>query len=270
MARVVAGIGTPGARSAVTADPPSGPRHPAAQLAFYALRRAVYHANVALVSADLVWLTFGNASAVDREAGVMAIKSSGADYEALRPDDITVVSLDTGKVVAGARRPSSDTRTHLVLYRAFPAIGSIVHTHSRHATVWAQAEREIPCLGTTHADHFGGAVPVTRRLREDEIAADYEANSGQVIVERYVTTGLDPMRLPAILLARHGPFVWGESTEAALENAIALEEVAGMALQTERLRPGVAPIDEPLLERHFGRKHGPAAYYGQRPVPGDK
>jgi L-ribulose-5-phosphate 4-epimerase len=228
------------------------------------LRLDVLRANQALASAGLVQLAFGNVSAVDRDAGVVAIKPSGAEYASLQAEDIPVVALGTGEVVAGSHQPSSDTPTHLALYRAFPAIAAIVHTHSRYATAWAQAEREVPCLGTTHADHFDGPVPVTRRLRDDEIEADYEANTGRVIVERFATASLDPLRLPGVLVARHGPFAWGESTRAALDNAIALEEVASVALHTERLRPGVGPIDEVLLRRHFERKHGPAAYYGQR------
>jgi L-ribulose-5-phosphate 4-epimerase len=235
--------------------------------AFDRLRRAVQRVNRDLGASDLVLLAFGNASAVDRAAGVMAIKPSGADYASLTPDDITVVELATGEVVAGTRRPSSDTPTHLALYRAFPAIAAIVHTHSPCATAWAQAEREIPCLGTTHADHFRGSVPVTRHLRDEEIAADYEAHTGAVIVERFGAGDLDPLRTPAALVARHGPFAWGESVDAAFENALALEAVARMALDTEWLRPTVAPLDEPLLKRHFERKHGPAAYYGQPPVP---
>jgi len=243
---------------------------PATVVDFDELRRQVQRVNAALGASDLVLLAFGNASAVDREAGVMAIKPSGADYATLRPDDITVVELASGDVVAGSRRPSSDTPTHLALYRAFPAIAAIVHTHSSYATSWAQAEREIPCLGTTHADHFGGSVPVTRRLREEEIATDYEAHTGDVIVERYRVGGLDPMLLPAVLVARHGPFVWGESLQAAFANALALEEVARMALHTEWLRPTPDPIDTRLLRRHFERKHGPAAYYGQMPVPRER
>jgi len=269
MGRGRAGFGTADAPRAAERDEPIAPPDPVDPIPHRALREAVRAANIELGASGLVRLAFGNASAVDRAAGVMAIKPSGADYATLGPEDITVVALTTGRVVAGMRRPSSDTPTHLALYRAFAAIGAVVHTHSRAATAWAQAERELPCLGTTHADHFGGAVPVTRRLRPEEIAADYEANTGRVIVERYVEGDLDPERLPAVLVARHGPFVWGDSLRAALDNAIALEEVALIALHTEVLRPAVSPLDERLLRRHFERKHGPTAYYGQRPVKGD-
>ena len=244
--------------------------HPREGSPYERLRRSVQRVNIALGATDLVLLAFGNASAVDRVAGVMAIKPSGADYATLEPDDIVVVALATGEVVSGSRRPSSDTPTHLALYRAFPAIAAVVHTHSACATAWAQAEREIPCLGTTHADHFRGPVPVTRRLSEAEVATDYEAHTGAVIVERYRKGGLDPADLPAVLVARHGPFTWGDSVQAALDNALALEAVARMALDTERLRPAGEPIDEGLLKRHFERKHGPAAYYGQPPVPRER
>lgn len=216
-------------------------------------------------------LAFGNASAVDREAGVMAIKPSGADYEALRPEDIVVIRLDDGQIVAGDRRPSSDTPTHLALYRAFASVGAVIHTHSRFASAWAQARREIPCLGTTHADHFDGPVPVTRPMTAKEIAGAYEANTGAVIVERFAEGGLDPARVPAALVAHHGPFVWSGSIGGALEVALAVEEVAAMAFHTALLEPAIGPIAQSLLGRHFDRKHGPAAYYGQpSPVAGDR
>jgi L-ribulose-5-phosphate 4-epimerase len=235
-----------------------------------ALRQRVCEVNRGLVRAGLVVLAFGNASAVDRDAGVVAIKPSGVDYASLEPEDIVIVSLEGGQVVDGDARPSSDTPTHLVLYRSFPTVGGIIHTHSPQATSWAQARRELPCLGTTHADHFHGPVPVTRAMTDEEIAVDYELNTGRVIVERFNSTGLDPDRVPACLDASHGPFVWGPTPEAALDNAIALEQVAVMAIATVALAGEVEPIGPRLLDKHFLRKHGPAAYYGQaapRPTP---
>jgi L-ribulose-5-phosphate 4-epimerase len=231
--------------------------------AYASLREQVLEANLEIVRAGLVILTFGNVSGADRDAGVMAIKPSGVPYERLSADAIVVLDLETGAVVAGETRPSSDTSTHLVLYRAFPGIGGIVHTHSPYATAWAQAGRELPCLGTTHADHFNGSVPVTRSLRRDEIEGDYERLTGEVIVEEVTRIDLDPLTCPAVLVASHGPFAWGADVAAAVENAVALEAVAASALRTELLRPDVETIGDDLRERHFGRKHGPAAYYGQ-------
>ena len=227
------------------------------------LRERVCEANHALVRAGLVVLTFGNVSGVDREAGVLAIKPSGVAYDELGPDAIVVVDLETGEPVEGEHRPSSDTPTHLVLYRRFGEVGGIVHTHSPAATAWAQACREIPCLGTTHADHFRGTVPVTRALTADEIYGDYEERTGEAIVETFEQRRLDPLETPAALVASHGPFAWGAGTGDALENAIALETVAAIALDTLTLRPDVEPIDAVLHQRHFWRKHGPDAYYGQ-------
>ena len=231
------------------------------------LREAVVEANLEIVRAGLVVLTFGNASAVDRDASLMAIKPSGVAYQELTPESIVVVDLQTGESVESAHRPSSDTPTHLALYRAFPEVGGIVHTHSAFATAWAQARREIPCLGTTHADHFRGPVPVTRPLTDEEIADQYEARTGDVIVETFTDRGLDPLDVPGVLVASHGPFTWGATAGHAVENAVALEAIAAGALRTELLRPDVAPIAEALLGCHFLRKHGPAAYYGQRPDP---
>ena len=227
------------------------------------LRETVWRANLALVQAGLVTLSFGNASGVDREAGVIVIKPSGVAYDALRPEQLVVVSLDSGEVVEGDMRPSSDTPTHLRLYRAFPEIGGVVHTHSSSATAWAQAGRSIPALGTTHADHFHGAVPVTRQLTESEVAGEYEAETGAVIVETLERLGLSAREMPAALVASHGPFTWGRDAQEAADNATALEAVATMAIQTFAIDPQVKPMPQYLLERHFRRKHGPNAYYGQ-------
>lgn len=227
------------------------------------LRETVWRANLALVQAGLVTLSFGNASGVDREAGVIVIKPSGVAYDALRPEQLVVVSLDSGEVVEGDMRPSSDTPTHLRLYRAFPEIGGVVHTHSSSATAWAQAGRSIPALGTTHADHFHGAVPVTRQLTESEVAGEYEAETGAVIVETLERLGLSAREMPAALVASHGPFTWGRDAQEAADNATALEAVATMAIRTFAIDPQVKPMPQYLLERHFRRKHGPNAYYGQ-------
>lgn len=227
------------------------------------LRERVLEANRAIVRAGLVVLTFGNASGIDRSAGVMAIKPSGVPYDELSPGSIVVVDLESGAVVDGRQRPSSDTPTHLVLYRRFDAIGGVVHTHSPSATAWAQARRELPCLGTTHADHFRGPVPVTRPLTLEEIGGAYEERTGDVIAETIEGLHLDPLEMPAVLVDSHGPFVWGEDVARAVENAVALETVAGTALHTLLLAPGSEPVAEELLLRHFLRKHGAAAYYGQ-------
>jgi L-ribulose-5-phosphate 4-epimerase len=236
---------------------------------YAALRERVCDANRGLVEAGLVVLSFGNASGIDRADGIVAIKPSGVDYATLRPEDIVVVALEDGRLVDGSGRPSSDTPTHLFLYRNFAETGGIVHTHSAHAAAWAQARREIPCLGTTHADHFHGPVPVTRALTGDEIATDYELNTGRVIVERFAAGSIDPAEVPACLDASHGPFTWGATPEEALVNAVALEQVARIAIHTLALRPDAQPIPQALLDRHFRRKHGPGAYYGQSRVARD-
>lgn len=230
---------------------------------FAELRESVWKANMGLVDAGLVVLTWGNASGIDRAAGVMAIKPSGVDYRILRPEHIVVLDIETGALVDGDGRPSSDTPTHLALYCAFPGIGGAVHTHSRYATTFAQAGLEIPCLGTTHADNFYGSVPVTRRLTEAEINGDYEINTGVVIVETFRNARLDPLQVPGVLVTNHGPFTWGESAAKALENAVVMEFIAGMALDTFRLAADCPAISQVLLDRHFLRKHGPGAYYGQ-------
>ena len=227
------------------------------------LRKRVLEANRAIVDAGLVTLTFGNASAADRSAGVMAIKPSGVAYDELGPESMVVVDLGSGEVLDGAFRPSSDTPTHLVLYRRFRAVGGVVHTHSPAATAWAQAGRELPCFGTTHADHFHGSVPVTRDLTAEEIAADYEARTGEVIAETIEGLRLRPLAMPGVLVRSHGPFTWGTDETDAVENATALEAVASIALSSLTLAPELQPITPDLLERHFSRKHGPDAYYGQ-------
>lgn len=227
------------------------------------LRTEVCRVNQEIVKAGLVVLTWGNASGVDPDRRVMAIKPSGVGYEALRPEDIVLVSLETGKVVEGELRPSSDTPTHLRLYRSFPSIGGVVHTHSLYASAWAQAGRALPCLGTTHADHFYGAVPVARRLTPREIEQDYEGNTGAAIVDVFREAGLDPLQMPAVLVPGHAPFVWGADPAGALEQAIALEASAKMAILTYRVNPAAQALGVALLDKHFLRKHGPGAYYGQ-------
>jgi L-ribulose-5-phosphate 4-epimerase len=194
----------------------------------------------------------------------MAIKPSGVDYEVLVPEDMVLLDLNSGEVVEGHYRPSSDSATHLELYRTFPRIGGVVHTHSRYATVFAQARKAIPCLGTTHADYFHGHVPVTRILTRDEVEKDYEANTGRVIVQHFEQASLDPADVPGVLVAGHGPFTWGASVEKALEHALLLEEVARMAFETWVLQPGQEPLPDYLTDKHFLRKHGKDAYYGQR------
>lgn len=229
------------------------------------LRQAVWEANLAIVRAGLVTLSFGNASGVDREAGLLLIKPSGVPYTELRPEDLVPVRLADGEVAGGDLRPSSDTPTHLVLYRRFPDVGGVVHTHSVAAAAWAQAGRSIPPLGTTHADHFHGPVPVTRPMLPVEIGGDYETATGALIVETLAGARLTPAEMPAVLVASHGPFTWGTDPGEASDNAIALEVVAAMATMTLDLDPATPPIAPELLERHFRRKHGPTAYYGQRP-----
>ncbi|MBX3746348.1 MAG: L-ribulose-5-phosphate 4-epimerase AraD [Verrucomicrobiae bacterium] len=226
-----------------------------------ALKRRVCEANLDLVRRGLVLETWGNASALDRPRGLVVIKPSGVDYAAMQPRDMVVVDLATGAVVEGRWKPSSDTATHRVLYQAFPAIGGVAHTHSLHATAWAQARRSIPPLGTTHADAWRGPVPCTRPLRPAEIRGDYEANTGRVIAEAF--RRLDPLECPAALVASHGPFTWGRSVEDAVAGAAVLEFVARLAGEALRLQPRLPAIPKVLLDRHFLRKHGPGASYGQ-------
>jgi L-ribulose-5-phosphate 4-epimerase len=225
------------------------------------LRRQVCDANLELVRRRLVVSSFGNASGLARDEQLVVIKPSGVAYEDLRPGNLAVTDLD-GRVVEGDYRPSSDLPTHLELYRAFPGIGGVAHTHSSYATSWAQAGREIPCFGTTHADYFRGPVPVTDPMTAEEVARDYEANTGLVIVRRFAT--LDPAEFPAALVAGHAPFCWGATVHDAVHMAVILEEVARMAYHTVRLNPDARPIATELRDKHFLRKHGPGAYYGQR------
>lgn len=224
------------------------------------LKQEVLEANLALVAEGLVLGTWGNASGIDRASGLVVIKPSGVPYDGMSADHMVVVDMD-GNVVEGDLKPSSDTATHVVLYKAFPEVGGVVHTHSHYATCWAQACRSIPCYGTTHADYFYGNVPVTDPMSEAEVAEAYEHNTGEVIVRRF--TGLEPLHYPGVLVAQHGPFAWGATPAKSVESAVVMEEVARMALHTEQLHPGHAPIPQYLLDKHFLRKHGAAAYYGQ-------
>lgn len=230
---------------------------------FAELRQAAALANKEVAGAGLVLHAFGNASEADRGSGVFAIKPSGIPCRDVTADDIVVVAIDSGDVVWGQNRPSADTPTHRALYNGFEGVGGIVHTHSLLATAWAQARLPIPCLGTTHADHFDGSVPVTRALTDEEIEGEYEMNTGAVIVETYAAEGLDPSRAPGALVASHGPFAWGGNASAAVEVAAAIELIAQLAAQTLAISPGRPPIEAALLDRHFSRKHGPRAYYGQ-------
>ena len=225
------------------------------------LKREAYEANIALPKQGLINLTFGNASAIDRARGIFAIKPSGVNYEVLKPDDMVLVDLD-GKRVEGDLNPSSDTPTHRRLFLAFESIGGVVHTHSSCATAFAQAGRAIPIFGTTHADYFAGDVPVTRKMTADEIASAYEWETGNVIVERF--RDLDPADYPAVLVNRHAPFTWGPTVAKAVEAAVATECIAHMALMSLQLAPQLEVIETELLNKHFKRKHGPDAYYGQR------
>jgi len=224
------------------------------------LRDEVYEANLELVRRGLVIYTFGNASGILRGEDLVAIKPSGVPYDALRPADLVITDLN-GKIVEGRMRPSSDLATHLVLYRNFRSIGGVVHTHSTFATSWAQAGRDIPCLGTTHADYFHGAVPVTEHMQACDIEGEYERNTGEVIVRRFAR--LDAERFPAVLVAGHAPFCWGPSASAAAHTAVILEEIARMAYYTTTINASVQPISTALHDRHFLRKHGPERYYGQ-------
>ncbi|MCC8192208.1 MAG: L-ribulose-5-phosphate 4-epimerase [Ruminococcus sp.] len=226
------------------------------------LKEEVYKANMLLPKYNLVTFTWGNVSAIDRSSGLFVIKPSGVDYELLTPDDMVVVDLE-GNKVEGKLNPSSDTPTHLELYKAFGDIGGIVHTHSSYATSWAQAGKDIPCYGTTHADYIYGAVPCVRCLTEQEINSAYEQNTGLLIASEFKRMGLDPIATPAVLCKNHGPFAWGKTAAKAVECAVVLEEIAKMAYRTELISPNVKPAPQELQDKHYFRKHGENAYYGQ-------
>lgn len=233
-------------------------------MSFQRLKEEVLAANLDLPKYGLVTFTWGNVSALDQERGVVAIKPSGVEYDVMKVDDIVVLDLATGAVVEGNKKPSSDTPTHLELYRAFEGIGGIVHTHSRHAVVWAQAGRDLPAFGTTQADYFYGAVPCTRLMHDHEIQGAYEKETGTVIIETFQQRGLNPLMVPSVLVQSHGPFSWGKDAHEAVHNAVVLEEVAYMNLFSLMLNPELGAMQQVLLDKHYLRKHGKNAYYGQR------
>ena len=226
------------------------------------LKQKVYEANMDLPRYGLVTFTWGNVSAIDREKGLFVIKPSGVEYDRLQPEDMVVMDLE-GNKVEGKYNPSSDTATHLELYKAFPEIGGVVHTHSSYATSWAQAGRDIPCYGTTHADYIYGGVPCVRCLTREEIEDAYEENTGHLIVNEFKRLNKDPMAVPAVLCKNHGPFTWGKDADQAVYNAVVLEEVSKMALNTELINPKAEPAPDSIKDKHFYRKHGANAYYGQ-------
>lgn len=226
------------------------------------LKKLVYEANMELPKRKMVTYTWGNVSAIDRETGYFVIKPSGVDYEVMKPEDMVVMDLD-GNRIEGKYKPSSDTPTHIELYKKYPEIGGIVHTHSPEATAWAQASRSIPLYGTTHADYFYGPIPCARSLTPEEIGGEYEKNTGLVIIETFEKLGLNPMYTPAVLCANHGPFAWGKDAAEAVHNAVVLEEVARMAAKTEQINPRVKDAPDSIRDKHFFRKHGENAYYGQ-------
>ncbi len=225
------------------------------------LKEKVFKANLDLVRHGLVIFTWGNVSGIDRERGLVVIKPSGVDYDAMKASDMVVVDLSTGEVVEGDLRPSSDTPTHLAIYRAFTEAGGVVHTHSTYATAWAQAGLDLPNIGTTHADYFHEAIPCTPDMTRDEVNGDYELETGHVIVRRF--EGMNPMHTPGVLVKNHGPFTWGKSPADAVHNAVVLEQVAKMAYIAETLNPSLT-MNPLLVEKHYMRKHGPNAYYGQK------
>jgi L-ribulose-5-phosphate 4-epimerase len=225
------------------------------------LKQQVLKANLDLVKHNLVVLTWGNVSGIDRESGLIVIKPSGVDYDKMNINDMVVVDFE-GKIIDGNKRPSSDTPTHIELYKAFPELGGITHTHSNFATMFAQACKEIPCLGTTHADHFYGSIPVTRFLTEEEVEKGYEKNTGSVIIDRF--KNLDVASMPAVLVAGHAPFSFGKNAADSVKNALILERVAEMAIGTFQLNPPILDLPKYISEKHYQRKHGPNAYYGQK------
>ena len=228
-----------------------------------ALKKKVYEANMELPRHGLVTFTWGNVSGIDRESGLFVIKPSGVDYDKLTPEDMVVMDLE-GNKIEGSYKPSSDTATHIELYKAFPEIGGIVHTHSSYATSWAQAGRSIPCYGTTHADYIYGEIPCLRCLTAEEIEDAYEENTGHLIVNEFARLQKDPMAVPAVLCKNHGPFAWGKDAKEAVHNAVVLEEVAKMAARCEMIQPRVQPAPQELQDKHYFRKHGANAYYGQK------
>ena len=227
------------------------------------LKRQVYEANMELPRRNLVTFTWGNVSGIDRERGLVVIKPSGVEYDELTPEMLVVLDLE-GNIVEGRLNPSSDTKTHLELYKAYGSIGGIVHTHSPYAVGWAQAVEDIPCFGTTHADYFYGAVPCTRHLTKEELDEDYEKNTGKVIIETFNERGIDPVAVPGVICASHGPFTWGKDAAKAVYHAVVLEEVAKMALFTRQIKADAKPAPDYLQDKHYMRKHGPNAYYGQK------
>lgn len=227
------------------------------------LKKKVYEANMNLVRHGLVIFTWGNVSGIDRERGLVVIKPSGVDYDTMTPDDMVVVDLHTGEVVEGSLRPSSDTPTHLVLYRAWPEIGGVVHTHSTYATAWAQAGIDLPNIGTTHADYFHNAIPCTADMTEAEVKGQYELETGNVIVNRFRLGAINPVHTPGVLVKNHGPFSWGKDPHEAVHNAVVMEQVAKMAFVAYSVNPRLT-MNPLLVEKHFSRKHGPNAYYGQK------
>ena len=227
------------------------------------LRKQVYEANMELPRRNLVTYTWGNVSGIDREKGLVVIKPSGVEYDELTPENLVVLDLD-GNRVEGELNPSSDTKTHLELYKAFPTLGGIVHTHSPYAVAWAQAGRDIPCYGTTHADYFYGAVPCAHHLTKEELDEDYERNTGKIIIDTFTDRGIDPVAVPGVICHSHGPFTWVKDAVQAVYHAVVLEEVAKMALLTRQVDSDAAPAPQYLQDKHYMRKHGPNAYYGQK------